>query len=387
MPRVILMPHGTWGKDAADWQGSAEEWREKMRQAAQEAKTEAKPTDRYILLTPEELAALPVSGYRIKHILPTEGVAVIYGAPKSGKTFLVLDAAGAITEGREWFGYRTRQSAVVYIGLEGQGGLAQRWQAYSRIKAQTRQAELRFVTAPWSILHNGDLGELADAVREAGCAGGVVVVDTLNAASPGADENSSVDMGRIVNGAKQLQREVGGLVLLVHHSGKDASRGLRGHSSLTGAVDAIIEVTRDESGDRREWRVERAKDGPESDPIPFALSVVELGEDEDGDPITSCVVEVREAVADQIKRVRPPAGGNMRIALDAIGAALKASSEYGKGQAPEFRPCVTLDVAVEAVAPKLATDPKRRKERAQAAIRSLVGKGHLAFYDEWVWLP
>lgn len=387
MPKVVQMPHGAWGKDAADWQGPSEEFQAQMRQAEAEAEAANQNQARYALLTPDELAALPVADYRIKHVLPAAGVAVIYGAPKSGKTFLVLDAAGAISEGRDWFGYRTKPAPVVYVGLEGQGGLAQRWQAYSRIKAQTRQADLRFVTAPWSILHNGDLGELAGAVRAAGCAEGVTIVDTLNAASPGADENSSVDMGRIIDGAKQLQREVGGLVWLVHHSGKDAGRGLRGHSSLTGAVDAILEVTRDESGDRREWRVERAKDGPESDPIPFALSVVELGEDGDGDPITSCVVEVREALTDQIKRVRPPAGGNMRIALDAIGTALKASSDSGMGQAPAHRPCITLDVAVEAVAPKLATDPKRRKERAQAAIRSLVGKGHLGFYDHWVWLP
>lgn len=342
---------------------------------------------RFHLLTPEDLAALPVGGYRIKHVLPTAGVAVIYGAPKSGKTFLVLDAAGAITEGRDWFGYRARSCAVVYIGLEGQAGLAQRWQAYARIKAQNRQAELRFVTAPMSILASGDLVALADAVREAECAGGVVIVDTLNAASPGADENSSVDMGRIIEGAKQLQREVGGLIWLVHHSGKDSGRGLRGHSSLTGAVDAILEVTRDESGDRREWRVERAKDGPESEPTPFALSVVEMGEDEDGDPITSCVVEPRERAEDQVKRIRPPTGNNMRVALDAIGVALKASSEYGLGGAPGTRPCVTWESAVEVVAPRMATDAKHRKQRALEAISSLVAKGHLSFQDGYVWLP
>ncbi len=387
MPRVILMPHGTWGKDAADWQGSAEEWREKMRQAVQEAQTEAKPADRYLLLTPEELVSMPVSGYRIKHILPTEGVAVIYGAPKSGKTFLVLDAAGAITEGREWFGYRTRQSPVVYIGLEGQGGLAQRWQAYSRIKAQARQAELRFVTAPWSILHSGDLGELADAVLAAGCEGGVTIVDTLNAASPGADENSSVDMGRIVSGAKELQRQVGGLVWLVHHSGKDTSRGLRGHSSLTGAVDAIIEVTRDESGDRREWRVERAKDGPESDPIPFALSVVELGEDEDGDAITSCVVEVREADPNERRKPKKPPGGNQKLALKAIEVALRGSSDYGQGGAPDFRPCVSYEKALTEAAAVLPVDKDRQRERARLAIGGLVSAGHLAFKEDWIWLP
>lgn len=401
MPKVITMPHGTWGNDAADWPGTGPEWAEAMRLAEEQANTgpdpappeEEPPTNestrplRYHLMTPEELGALPRAGYIIKNVLPASGVGGLYGAPKSGKTFLTLDAAAAITEGREWFGHRTRVVPVVYVGLEGEAGLAQRWQAYDRIKGQTRQAELRFITAPWSILAGGDLVELAEAIRGAGCVGGVTIVDTLNAASPGADENASADMGRIIAGAKQLQREVGGLVLLIHHSGKDTSRGLRGHSSLTGAVDVIIEVTREESGDRRYWRVERAKDAPESDPMPFALSVVELGADEDGDMLTSCVVEPRERTEDEVKRTKPPSGANMRIALDVISVALKASHDYGQEGAPDSRPCVTWELAMEAAAARMATDDKHRRQRAQEAITSLVAKGHLSFQNGWVWLP
>ena len=385
MVKQVEMPSGDWGNDAADWQGSSEEWREAMGEAEREA--EAKAAGRYRLLTPEELSATPVAPYRVKDVLPARGVVAIYGAPKSGKTFVTLDLIGAITEGREWFGRRTRPCPAIYCGLEGQGGLAQRWQAYARIKGQTRQAELRFVTAPLSLLESGDLGQLAGAVKAAGCTEGVVVIDTLNAASVGADENSSADMGKIISGAKHLQAEVGGLVVLVHHAGKDATKGLRGHSSLLGAVDAVIEVKRDESGNGREWRVERSKDVPESDPIPFALSVVELGEDEDGDPITSCVVEPRERTEDQVRRSRPPTGNNMRVALDAVGVALKASTDYGMGGAPDFRPCVSWEHAVEVVAPRMATDAKHRKQRAQEAINSLLGKGHLSFHDGWVWLP
>ena len=384
MVKQVEMPSGDWGNDAADWQGTSEEWRERMEQAEKEA--EAKGAGRFRLLTPDELAALPVCEYRIKHVLPASGVAVIYGAPKSGKTFLVLDAAAAIVEGRDWFGYRTRICPVVYVGLEGQAGLAQRWQAYARIKGQARQAELRFVTAPWSILAAGDLGALAEAVRAAECSNGLIAVDTLNAASPGADENSSVDMGRIIEGAKHLQREVGGLILLIHHAGKDTGRGLRGHSSLTGAVDAIIEVTRDESGDRREWRVERAKDGPESDPLPFALSVVELGEDEDGEPLTSCVIEPREREETTRNKSRPP-GGNQKTALKAIGDALKLSGDYGKGGAPGFRPCISFDKAVEVAAAALPVERERQRERARLAIQGLVSAGHLGYGEDWIWLP
>ena len=63
-------------------------------------------------------------------------------------------------------------------------------------------------------------------------------------------------MGQIIAAAKELQTFVGGLVVLVHHTGKDASKGLRGHSSLQAALDAAIEVRRD--GDNRECSYHRA---------------------------------------------------------------------------------------------------------------------------------
>ncbi|MFO1380569.1 MAG: AAA family ATPase [Chitinivorax sp.] len=109
----------------------------------------------------------------------------------------------------------------------------------------------------------------------------MVCIDTLNRAAPGADKNSSQDMGLIIEAAKALQMALGGLVLLVHHTGKDAGKGLRGHSSLFAALDAAIEVSRD--GDNRAWAVAKSKDGQDGNEHPFRLEVVELGEDGDSE--------------------------------------------------------------------------------------------------------
>ena len=109
------------------------------------------------------------------------------------------------------------------------------------------------MTVPFSLLVAGDVQGLAESIAAAGAVGGVVCIDTLNRAAPGADENSSQDMGLIIEAAKALQMALGGLVLLVHHTGKDAGKGLRGHSSLFAALDAAIEVSRD--GDSRAWAV------------------------------------------------------------------------------------------------------------------------------------
>ena len=119
----------------------------------------------------------------------------------------------------------------------------------------------------------------------------VIIIDTMNRASPGADENRSADMGKIIAGSSLLSELTGSLVILIHHSGKDESRGLRGHSSLLAALDAVIEVKRD-SNDKRWWRLEKAKDGEDGISHVFELEVADLGDDDYGLPMTS--VSVRE---------------------------------------------------------------------------------------------
>ena len=137
-------------------------------------------------------------------------------------------------------------------------------------------------------------------------------------------------MGDILESVKRLQRLTKGLVALVHHTGKDSTKGLRGHSSLFAALDAAVEVARD--GDRREWRVAKSKDGQDGDAHPFKLQVETLGVDEHGDPVTSCVV-VADTAIENIKRVKMPIGGNQRLVAEALRPLLKAGTT-GKPGAP-----------------------------------------------------
>jgi hypothetical protein len=215
-----------------------------------------------------------------------------------------------------------------------------------------------------------------------------VFVDTLNRAAPMADENSSHDMGEILEGAKELQRLTAGLVVLVHHTGKDASKGMRGHSSLFAAMDAVIAVSRE--GDRRAWTTDaaqggKAKDGAEGGAHPFRLAVVNLGEDDEGEPVSSCVVR-RDTSAADVARVKLPRGGNQRIVLEALRPMFKASPRFGMGGAPASRPCVELEPAISAAAGRLTCPADRRTERTRDAIRGLVARGVLGCGDGWLWL-
>lgn len=165
------------------------------------------------------------------------------------------------------------------------------------------------------------------------------------------------------------------------------ARGLRGHSSLHAALDAAIEVRRD--GDRREWVIAKSKDGEDGASHPFKLAVVELGTNEDGEPITSCVVHPLEEIADSIKKVMPPKSGNQRAVWDALGEIFRKAGnvkpEGAPDTLPQGRPCITLDAAIEQTRTRLVCDPKRQTERAQAAIRGLVDRGLLCHEGGFLW--
>jgi hypothetical protein len=174
---------------------------------------------------------------------------------------------------------------------------------------------------------------------------------------------------------------------VVHHTGKDASKGLRGHSSLHAALDTAIEVRRD--GDNREWLIAKSKDGEDGGVHAFKLEVVELGSDEDGDPITSCIVYPLEGVADKVKKILPPKSGNQRVIWDALGELFRkagnAKPDGAPASLPNGRPCLTLAVVIDKTRTRLVCDHKRQTERTQAAINGLVARGLLSYEGGFVW--
>ena len=196
-------------------------------------------------------------------------------------------------------------------------------------------------------------------------------------------------MGAIIAAAKALQAALGGLVLLIHHTGKDASKGLRGHSSLHAALDSALEVTRD--GERREWRTAKTKDGADGLAHPFRLEVVDLGTDGDGEEITSCCIVPEETGGEMVRRALPPKSGNQRAILDALNELFRANGERRPDGVPESlphgRPVLRLEDAIERTRTRLICEPKRQTERTQVAIRGLVERQVLIHREGWLWLP
>lgn len=343
--------------------------------AAEEAST---GESRYRLLTGADLDAMAPIRWRVKGVLPSSGIASIYGPSMSGKSFLAFDLACAIAEGSEWFGNRVQQAPVVYVCLEGEAGYKLRAQAWQTHHGRPLPDAIRFVMQPFALTSARDVFDLSNAVAAAVDLGGVAIIDTLNRAAPGMDENSSKDMSAVIEASKALARRIDGLVVLVSHTGKDASKGLRGHSSLIAALDAAIEVTRD--GDARTWSTAKVKDGKDSSTEAFRLDVVKLGYDEDGDEVTSCVIAGVTAGENGAAVLRlPQLSFHERTGLRAFDVA-----EAAEGGADRRGNALGVDVAHwrNAFYGMSTADTYEAKKKSFGRVKdALVDKGYLAVSD------
>jgi hypothetical protein len=272
----------------------------------------------------------------------------------------------------------TKAGNVVYVALEGRYGISNRLQAWQQHHNIQIPSTLRVVFEPLSLLQQSEIETFSKVVTDAGAGDGVVFIDTLNQSAPGADENSSQDMGRIISGAKYLQALTGSTVALIHHSGKDPSKGLRGHSSLIAALDVAIEI---KNGNKRpSWELTKSKDSATGLTGGFTLQEVVIGKDPFGNDVSSCVVVPDHSHLS--KNPLKPKGSNQTIALREINALLQ--QRPGGAQGPSV---IQLDAAVAAVAAAIPCKPKHQEERALAAINGLVANELLAHRDGQLWLP
>jgi hypothetical protein len=226
----------------------------------------------------------------VKQFLPQASLGVLFGESGSGKSFLAYDLSAAVSRGIEWNGRKVTQGRVLYIVAEGVAGFVNRIKAYCHqqaISPDDINVDVISDVTP-NLLDKDQVSRLIKAIS-AQEPYSLIVVDTFAQVTPGANENSGEDMGKALAECRRIHRASGAMVLLVHHSGKDASKGARGWSGLRAAADVELEVLR--SDEVRSVSVTKLKDGQDGGSVGFKLHTVVLGEDEDGDDITSCIVE------------------------------------------------------------------------------------------------
>lgn len=266
---------------------------------------------------------------RVKGLWPRSGLCFVGGPSMSGKSFWALDALARICRGEDVLGRRSLQAGCLYIAAEGAAGVRKRIKAL-RGKIGALDGAFQFIGQAPNLRDADDLAELREAIEQskaelqaAGHDLGIVCLDTLSASIPGADENSAADMSPVLHALQAMAAELGLLVLIIAHTGKDETRGLRGWSGLLANADGVIMLEAPD-GETRTGTVLKVKDGLSGDRFAFVLERVVLGLDDDGDEVSTCVIQETDAPERPRSGRRPSkAGGTGDLILSALGRVLE----------------------------------------------------------------
>ncbi|MDC9581330.1 AAA family ATPase [Xenorhabdus sp. PR6a] len=229
--------------------------------------------------------------YVVKGIIPAHSLCSIYGASGSYKSFLAGAWGCHIATGKAWAGKSVAQGSVMYVVGEGGIGVPRRIRAWEIVNGQTVE-NMYLINTPVFPASPAEVHELVIAAQQVEAETGqpvrLIILDTLARCFGGADENDSKDMGAFVRGCDELKARTGASILVVHHSGKDESKGARGSSAFRAALDVEYKISREgKKGGALVIACTKMKDAEEPETQAYDLRVVELFTDKDGDNITS----------------------------------------------------------------------------------------------------
>jgi KaiC/GvpD/RAD55 family RecA-like ATPase len=335
----------------------------------------------------------------VKGLIGTNQLIVLYGESGSGKSFLAFDFAAHIALSRAWQGHAVATGGVLYVASEGRGGWSKRVEAFCQhhaIDEETRvMIPFQFVLESVNLGRNGgiDVAAVIEAAQLASTEFGrpvrVIIVDTMARAMPGSNENDPVDMGAFVMSVDKIREVTGATVIIVHHSGKNASLGARGHSSLRAAVDTELEVERTDAG--RLLRVRKSRDGDDGFEMAFKLDVVEVGRDAEDQPITSCIIAgVDQDEHQKAKAAKAKKKSQWQLGADYLTNTLTDFPEtVGNNTAlPSGIPVTTTDRFRDALIRASIIDGESDATRRQQWKRikdALITKGVMRIEGQYCW--
>jgi hypothetical protein len=334
----------------------------------------------------EQLSQLPKREYLIKGLLDKTGMSTVFGESNCGKTFLAIDIAVHIASGNRWRGAKIRQGAVVYIAAEGGMGLAERLKAFHMHHKLGSYPPLHVIPAGIDLCNSQeDAEELIGEIQKIENVQ-LVVVDTLSRAMSGGNENSPDDMGAFIRNCDRIREETKAHVMIIHHSGKDSSKGARGHSALKAAVDTEIEVKKGDTGSVIA-EITKQRDGETGSKFGFTLFSVAVGHDEDGDPRTSCILRPSEAALYKQQKLT----GQKKAVFETLQSLILSrgeSREIMPGLSPKRS--IRLDDFVDSLKKEKITKAKK-PDNVGRALRRIIGnlneEGITESYGEYIWIP
>jgi len=346
---------------------------------------------RFELIPFDKITFDTTPAYLVKGLIPRVGLSVVWGPPKCGKSFLVFDMLMHVALGWKYRGRKVRQGAVVYCALEGCAAFKNRIEAFRQAKLADNADEVPFhlMASPMALV--ADHAALIASIRAALALipPAAVVIDTLNRSLAGS-ESDDRDMAAYVKAADAIRDAFNCAVIIVHHCGHEGTRP-RGHSSLMGALDVQVAVKRD-TADNIIATLELSKDGSQGDEFASRLEIVEIGLDDDGDTITSCVIEPIEDAApagkaakgQKLAKAAQIALRALQEAIDGCGAVPPTSNYVPKG-VKTVKVKTWRDYAYRMGISTSDEDDAKQKAFKRNSM-DLIADNYVGIWEEDVWL-
>ncbi len=222
-------------------------------------------------LTLLELRNQPPPQYLIDGMLPEKGIAIIAGASGDMKSFLAITLGLSITTGQHIGEHHVKQCGVIYMLNEGQAGIGHRCDAWVKHYKAGDIDNFRVVKTTPNLMRLQDVEMYIQAIRNSGIKPGLIILDTFNKSTIGADDNSTKEMAEALDAASQIGHQCDALVLLIDHLGKDKKKGVRGAYAKFANADMVGLVTK--SGTTVSLVTNKQRDG--EDNIRFDFRIVE----------------------------------------------------------------------------------------------------------------
>lgn len=333
----------------------------------------------------------------VEDLLREGEFSVIYGESNCGKTFFMLDLAMHVALGMKWRDKEIEQGGVIYAALEGGHGTKNRIVAFKQHHGITAPIPLAIIPSNLNFLDaEGDIQALVEAIKGAKERLGnvkLIIIDTLARAISGGDENSSMDMGQLIINADILRSLTGAHIVFIHHSGKDAAKGARGHSSLRAAVDTEIEISRPDTDSPSLIKVVKQREMEMIEDMAFSLKSIVLGVNKRRKEVTSCAVipcdvvtvekevkltSIERFIFDSLVDCLIANGTTRNVQKDAPPVQSVTYFElYASLEARGFKELIDKEGDVDAKTIKAATN---------AARLGLKNKGKINFNSSFVWV-
>jgi hypothetical protein len=313
---------------------------------------------------------------------------VWFEPPDSGKSTVVIDVSGHVAAGLEYCGRAVTQGAVLYLACE-RGAVVKR-----RIKAWCIEHGLPDI--PLAVVDDAidlrtnkvDANRVIAAAKQLAERTGLpvvlIVVDTMNRALAGGDENGPKDMGALIASVDTIYRATNAHCAMVHHTPADRTDRMRGHGSMAAAVDMTVSITRPTGP--VVVAVEKGNDVVEKPEFRFEFKSVALPVE----PETTAPVMV--PIANDI--AKPSAKAKLtKPAKTALRALIEALEKHGESAPASENIPAGIMVTTERHWRQLcyrmgiSSGEDRAKQKAfKAAHDALVGDQVVGTYDGFYWL-